>query len=494
MILKHLISRRITHSEDKKFIKDSFWNFAGSIISKMSMLIASIFTARFLGATVFGEWGVIRSTSIIFTTLLNFGVSVTTMKYLAEFRDTDKQKSSRIFSLNLISAIIFGAIISLMMFFLSGFIANIVFKKAELEYPLKISSFYLLVTTISGVFSGVLYGLDSYKKIAIANCYVGFIGAIVLISFTFLWGLKGIAYGYLIYYSINCIVYGLQLPSILKHFDISFSFRGILSEIKVLYQFSLPAMISGSIGGPVVWVSYMLVSQLENGFAIIGLYNAAKICQDAFIEIGTQINNPLITLISNIKNQRANYLSFIVPLAFVSIAILPIIFFPEIYSVFLHKSDYSGAVFNTVISIATFTAYIIVIKQSLGRVIITNNRVWIGVYENIGWSFVLLLPLVFTLNYMNSVLFSSIYLFAYIVDYLVLVPIFQKLKLINSKVFISKDLILIFILIFVGTFIQLHHFSIIYRLILYIASLLLSIHHVRKINTKLLNENTDTSI
>lgn len=101
------------HSEDKILLSNSFWNMSGTVLSRMIMLFTSIMIARYIGANLFGQWGVINSTASMFTTFLSFGFGVTAMKHIAEYKGIDPTKASRVFSISLVTAIIFGLFLSL---------------------------------------------------------------------------------------------------------------------------------------------------------------------------------------------------------------------------------------------------------------------------------------------------------------------------------------------------------------------------------------------
>jgi len=53
-----------------------FWSMAGAVISRGLMLVASIFVARMLGKTGFGELGMIQSTVGMFGVFAGFGLGL----------------------------------------------------------------------------------------------------------------------------------------------------------------------------------------------------------------------------------------------------------------------------------------------------------------------------------------------------------------------------------------------------------------------------------
>lgn len=460
-------------AEDKKLLSDSFWNFAGSIGAQVIMFVVSLLCVRILGATEYGKWGVITSTIAVFMTFLNFGVSVTAMKHLAEYRYSNIEKASIIYSISLLAGIVFGLILFLIMFIFSGLLATSVFNSHDIEPILKITSVFLLLNATTGALSGAISGLDGYRELSISNCIVAIVGGIPIVLFTKTMGLYGIAIGYSMYYVIMNIVYAIQVTKQKRKFGIRFTTKNLIDELPLLYRYSLPAMISGAIGGPVVWVVSVVVSRMESGFAILGVYNAAKICQDMIVSIGVKLNNPLITLLSNFKSRRAVLLSNSMPYIYISLFAIPFIVFAEFFARLFFDSFYSGSGFNTVISITTLTGYIIVFKQIYGRQIITKNKVWLGVWENLIWS-ALLLSGVFTMSNGSEIKLSLCYLVAYFLDLMIITPMYLKNKLINAKLIYTLPSALLWLLLFCTPILCYYSVSIWYRAILYLFLLYIS--------------------
>ena len=86
------------------------------------MLLSTIFVARILGPDEFGKWGVIRSTSAIFTILLGFGVGVSAVRFVAEYRETAKKKAGNILGIAITFAVIFGLTLSITFYLSSSYI------------------------------------------------------------------------------------------------------------------------------------------------------------------------------------------------------------------------------------------------------------------------------------------------------------------------------------------------------------------------------------
>lgn len=86
-------------STKKRLASNLIWNILGLIFNKGFATISSILVARFLGTTLFGEYGMINSTISMFATFAGLGLGITATKFIAEFKETNKAKVERVLGL-----------------------------------------------------------------------------------------------------------------------------------------------------------------------------------------------------------------------------------------------------------------------------------------------------------------------------------------------------------------------------------------------------------
>lgn len=467
---------------EKDLLKGTGWNIFGNGIGKFSLLLSAIFVARILGPDQFGKWGVIRSTSAIFTILLGFGVGVTAVRYVAEYREIAKNKAGNILGIAISFAAVFGLILSVVFYFLSNFIAVKVLQDASLEVPLQISSVFLILIAVNGVLSGALAGLNSFSSIAVANLIGGIAGTFVIIYLSKTIGLEGLVLGYVFYYFLTFIVLLFYFRRKLKEFNITVSLKEYKEHLPVIFTHNLPAILSGGIGGFVVWGVMAYVARLTAGFSIIGLNNAAKIAQNAIMEIAAQIDIPIISYLSASKeNKRQNKINLFSPLLIGSFLILPLIYIPDIIFYFFAKSEFENEDFLLVISLTMLTTYIMIYKRGMGRSIITKNLLWWGVYENLFWGFLLIsFTLIFVFDY-GSVGLAFAFALAYFVDLLVITPFYYKKKLIGKTLALSIESILLWLVVLNGCFLIYLGVDLVPRIIIYLMTIIVQVICLRRI-------------
>lgn len=460
--------------ETKRVLKGSFWNIIGNVFSRILMMGASILIARWLGVEVFGKWGVIRSTTSMFAILMGFGIGVTATKHLAVYRDESPKRAERVMALTLMSAGIIGGILTLVLYIIAPFLAKEVLADATLSSSLRIASFFLILNAIIGVFSGALSGLECFSEIAFANFIATIVGVISLLAFTANYGLNGTIFGYVVFYFISTISLLYFLFKGMKKNGLKIKFKGALKEFPILYKFSLPAIISGSIGGPAVWICFAYVSNLMNGFAIIGIFSAARIGQNALVQLGTQLHSPLLSVFSNSKKSRTTEkLNMMASWVMVCIIAFPFICLPELISVFFNNSGYDIAALKLIITVTMFTGYVMLYKNGFGRAIVKHNKMWWGVYENIFWALALFSLVPIMTKYWGAVGLAGAFALAYFIDFIVISPFYIKANLIDRIFIFSKASIAVWLLVLGGVALVFMGVPIMLRLMYLLSSLIL---------------------
>lgn len=461
----------------KRLLGGIWWSIVGVLISRGMMLLASVAVARILGVAVFGQWGVVRSTIDMFSILIGMGAGVTATKFVAELRDKDPIRAGRILSIAMVYGLAVGGGLTLVLYGASAFLAETIIDSPAMVSPLRIAAFFLLINACSGVFTGALAGLESFRGITVANFFAGLAGMPIVIGLTYSYGLAGAASGYLSFYGLTAVFLAYQMFIGLRRFKIKLQFNDIFSEVKTLYQFSLPATISGAIGGPVLWLCYAYTSNLANGFIIVGTYNAAKVVHSILIQVGVALHSPLLSMLSNTRGDGRDEnivgaLNVLSSWALGAVFCLLPICLPETI-ILLFGSRFAGNEFASTISVTLFSTYLVLYKQGLGRIIISQNLMWWGVWENVWWSAVLwaVLPLL-TIKF-GALGFALAFAIAYALDIIAISPFYLRKKIIPPAFSLSGEALLISLLLATGVVLVVGNVEMMVRVVYLLMSLAL---------------------
>ena len=133
------VLKKLKNKEDKSLtnqtLKNSIFNFSISLISKVGAMIFTILIARILLPDLFGLYNLILSIILTVSLFADLGINSALSRYLTESLIKGKRfiKEARarvIFLLNV--KIGLSLIVSILLFFLSQFLAAIIFKKPEI--------------------------------------------------------------------------------------------------------------------------------------------------------------------------------------------------------------------------------------------------------------------------------------------------------------------------------------------------------------------------
>lgn len=259
----------------RRLTSGAFWSLVGALISRGLNFLAFILVARYLGKVSFGELGIIQSTAAMFQVLAIFGVAGTVTKFVAEFRKIDTAKTGRIIALSSLFSLITGTVMGTLFFFAAPWLSDNVLNRPELTPALKISSAMLFFAAWMGAQTGALAGFEAFKKISLVNLIAGLISFPLILGGAYVGNLLGAVWGMSLAMGFNAFLNSLALIKERKKWAIPFNIKGVKNELKIIWQFSFPFMLAGLLWAPVIWTANAILVNQNDGYAEMGLFNAA---------------------------------------------------------------------------------------------------------------------------------------------------------------------------------------------------------------------------
>ncbi|SFW64015.1 Membrane protein involved in the export of O-antigen and teichoic acid [Sinomicrobium oceani] len=453
-----LLLRKINNSSDLKELSiNSFWSLLASVISKGLIFVAWLMVAKILGKEGNGQVGVIRSTINLFMIFAGSGIALTTTKYIPELITKDKDKVSRIITWSAVFSCFIGLILSFLLFFGAPYISKNILNSAELADTLKISSFLLFLSVVDSLISGCLKGFKDFKGLLL----IGFLYGICLFASLYIgtirYGVEGTFAGFTFSTFILVLLGGTFLKRNMIKYGLKFAFK-LEDEVKILKKFTLPAILTGVMVIPFKWgVDTIMVNQ-PSGYKELGLYAAIILFQNMILMITATLDAPLITImVKEKKDKRIEKLNLIIPWAIGTCMVLPILFFPSIFNVFLGEEYTGDDNYRKTLFLIMLTTTIILYKQGIARIMIVNSLMWFSFFSNLVWGTLLVLFFYFVKN-KNAETLAYSYFIAYVINTILIIPIYIKKKIIPLTLITSRWAILIWI-IFSGTFIVFYNYS-----------------------------------
>lgn len=457
-----------------RLARGAFWSMAGAVISRGLMLIASVFVARILGKTGFGELGMIQSTVGMFGVFAGFGLGLTATKHVAEFRQSDPARAGRIIALSALVAMVTGGLMAAVLFIFAPWLASSTINAPHLAGALRIGAIILLISALNGAQTGALSGFEAFKTIAHVNLFVGLISFPILIGGAYLGGLTGAVWALAINLGFNWLLNHLALRKEARRYSIPFTFDHCSRELSVLWRFSLPAVLAGVMVGPANWVCRALLTNQPNGYDEMATLTAALVFQTLLVFVSGMLSAPLLSMISNAGSRISDRLGTVNILSTWILGVffaIPLLCFPEIAQIMFGK-DYSTHNFKVTVSLIVFCNTIIMFKAGLARVLAANSLLWWGFFSNAFWAGSLIGSSFFMVRWGASGLAASLVI-AYVLNTLVLLPLYYFRKLVPRGTLLSVESGLIWLILAGLVFLNMADVMLAYRMVVFVPSLLL---------------------
>lgn len=386
--------KRIESSDiGRRIASGAIWSFLGTASAKVLVLVAGIVCARILGRTQYGELGMIRSTISLFVTVGSVGMGMTASKYIGQYKATDKQRVSNIYSLTNGFAILSGAIVSILVFVFSESLAEKVLNAPHLVSELQIGALMLFVTVINGAQNGVLSGFEDFKSLSINTFISSVFESVFLILGAYYYGVKGAVLGYGLSFLILWLLNFRTIKIDFKKFTIPFVFGIRKKDLSILLNFSIPAACCSLLVVPVFWGCKAMLAN-RCGFDEVGLYEVADQWKVIILFIPSAISQIVLPILSSmVKPDSAaeetgetywKVLNINILLN-AGITLLLTIFVAAFSKFIMHLYGDSFDNVWPLIIICVSTIFTSA-SQVVGLAVASLNKMWLGLLFNLFWA------------------------------------------------------------------------------------------------------------
>jgi len=419
MPLPHLMGNWINRIPlGRRLVLGAFWSVVGSVAARLLSVPTSVVLARLMGSVHYGELAIIQSSADLFALFAGFGLSLTATKHVAELRGKDPHRAGRILALSTMTACVTGVVMAVTLLGLAPWLAARTLAAPNLVGPLRIGAGLLFFSSLSGAQCGALYGFEAFRTTARLQATIGLLNVPLMVGGYLVYGLNGVLWGMVVSRFLEWLLRHLAVRAETTKANITIRYRDCASEIPILWQFSLPALLSGALVIPVNWgCSAILVNQI-NGYAQMGIYNAASQWYNALLFVPSTLGTVLLPLLSDRMGEgdgrgAAGALRFM--LRFNLALMLPCVVGISLLSPYIMRMygpEYGNA-WPTLI-VVVVTAGLFAVLMPIGDVIAASGRMWLGCLMNAGWALVLIpSTIVLVHRGLGSLGLASARLFAY---------------------------------------------------------------------------------
>jgi O-antigen/teichoic acid export membrane protein len=379
-----------------RLARGAFWSLTGTAISRSLSVVASIFVARMLGKVGFGELGIIQSSITMFGTFAGFGLGLTATKHVAEFRSKDPARAGRIVGLSSVVSWVTGSAMAVALFVLSPWLSTNTLAAPQLSGLLRIGALLILLSAINGAQTGALAGFEAFRRIASISLVAG-MATFPLVVGGALWrGLEGVLLGLAASQAVTCFLNFHGLRAEARCARVPLTYKGLSREWIVLWRFSLPALIGNLLVGPAYWLCSIMLVNTSDGYAQMGLFNAANQWFAALLFLPGILGQAALPVFSEIVSGNDGVKSRKVFAFYIKLnaaVVAPLVFLGCLASPLIMSTYGAGfrEAWPTLI-VVLITAALFAVQVPIGQVIAASGRMWLGSALNFGWAvcFVLL--------------------------------------------------------------------------------------------------------
>jgi O-antigen/teichoic acid export membrane protein len=405
--------------------------------------------ARILGSEGYGQFGILRSTVLMFTSFAGYSLGITASKHVAECLNSDKEKTGRILGLTVGFGVLMGLLVGIVFYLLSPWLALKTLNAPEITGELRIGAFILFFSSLNGAQMGALQGFMSFKRIAKINVIQAIISFPLFLIGAQYFGVYGTIWAFAFSYILICILSNSALNNEAKKNSIKIDYAKALQEKSMLFTYSLPAFLSGLMVTPVKWYADSLLVS-NGGFSEIGLFTAALTFNNIIMVGVGMLSAPFLSIMAKNKyadrNSKFSKFNIIAPWAMGIFFTSPFIVFPELGG-YIFGDSFSGNKFELPFVFVLLFTIIIMFKQGLGRIMAVYNLQWWSFLSNLLWA-ICLIGSFLLFKESSAYTLSVSYLIAYIINVLVVLPVYYKKRIIPQKTIESIEAFSIWFLIF----------------------------------------------
>ncbi len=406
----------------QKFAQGVWWNLVATVASRTSTLVVAVLVARYLGRAEFGAYAMVNSTLVFLSVFAGFGLGLTNIKHVAELKHQHPERLGRIIGLSHLTALVSGLVMSLVCLLAAPWLSTRILNAPHLIPYLQVGAVLLTATALYGVQTGILTGFQAFKTVARVNFWSALLTLPLTVLLVYWAGLMGAVLS-MVGNSLTVLMLSLRAvrQECTAH-GLAISYWGSWQERRTLWDFSLPAVFSTSLAAPVVWAANVILVNQSQGYAELGLFNAANLCRMFLIYLQNIVGLVVIPTLSELHGQRSSQdfsrlvnLNLKATWSFGLILGLGGIGLSS-WVIGLFGPQFAGG--QEVVVLMIVAGILFVAYRTISQALISSGNMWAICFMNIGWAIVLLPLVIFLVPEYGAWGMALAYLMAYTVHLL----------------------------------------------------------------------------
>lgn len=366
------------------------WSVVGAGASRLVGLIASLATARMLHQEGFGRLAIVLSTVLMFQVFAGAGMGMTATKYVADYRFRDPRAAGGIILLSHAVSAASGLMIGVGIFWGSEALAAEYLGDGRLSSLLRVAALSVPLIGINGAQNGTLAGLQAFGPAARVATISSLIAGAFTIAGVAAFGVEGGVWATVVSSLVQCWITGVAVLEQLRDAGIRSEWAAALEQRRTIWNFAIPAILSGVMVAPVNWWATALLARQPGGMLEVGNLSAASQWLTLIVFLPSRIQAVSMPMLSERFGRRATKETRQV----LSVAILlnGVIVVPVAGVVALASPIIMSAYGPTFapawlcLSLVAVTAALISIAMPVGDLLAAAGGMWTSLAMNAAWA------------------------------------------------------------------------------------------------------------
>jgi O-antigen/teichoic acid export membrane protein len=362
------------HPLARRMARGTFWALMSKSVGQGFSFLASMVTARYLGAAGFGKLSIVLMTVNMLALFGSAGLGAGATKYVAEFRESDPERAGRVIGMSSAISVISGALVAIVLIAAAPWIAVKVLVAPALVRELRIGAIMLFFVSVNGYQVGALAGFEAFRSTAAANLIRGLGGVPILVAGAVYGGLTGAVIANGLVNAIGCVAHAVMLRRECRWNSVRKSYHFRRDEFRMLYRFCVPVLIAAVSYIPALWASNTALARVS-GYRETGIFQAAFQLQTLTLFFAVAVSNVGLPMLAANLRSRGSYLRVLAGNVLFTTgptlvaAVLVTIFSPRIAS--LYGPQFGNA--TGVIRVMCVCSVLLALNMSVGMIIFSLN-------------------------------------------------------------------------------------------------------------------------
>lgn len=250
------------------------WSLCAAVLGRSCMLAVWVICGRMLAKGEFGGLTLVYSTINLLGSVGALGLGSTATRYVSELSYTDRAKAGRLLGTSYVLSFASGILLAVALVAWANPLASQTLGHANLGRVLQVGALLIPFCAVNAHQIGALAGLQAFRQMTTLSFWTGLF-AVMVMPLGAHYGLMGAVWALAAWRILVSFAYHIVLARECERQNIRATLELRPEDRRVLWQFSLPALLTSLVFPASMWLCSVWLMRSLNGSSQLALYGAA---------------------------------------------------------------------------------------------------------------------------------------------------------------------------------------------------------------------------